>query len=388
MGEKKTGLGRARMEWARVHQRIMNEICRDFSAKRPFEGLTIGVCLHVEPKTAVLCSVLAEGGASIALTGSPGTTQDDVAEALAADGIAVYGRRADGRSEHAGNIRSVVSHDPDIVLDNGADLVAAVLASESAHRRLRGGTEETTTGANRLREDFARELDFPVIVINDSPLKSIVENQFGVGQGVVEAFMHATNLMVPAKHFVVIGYGFCGRGIARSLRSFGARVVVVEVDEVRALEAVLDGMEVRDLEEVLTWGEVFVTVTGRAGILRRAHFERMRDGAVLLNAGHFSWEIDVESLRTLSVETETFSTDIEGFRMASGRSIYLLARGEMINLAASGGNPIETMDLGLALQARSLARIATRGDELSPGPLPVPDDINREVARQMLAALS
>lgn len=372
---------RARVEWAREHMPVLAAIRQKLETERPFEGLGIGICLHIEPKTAVLVETLRAGGAEIALTGSPGTTQDDVAGALAASGVRVYGRRSDGTAAHRSNILGVLEHRPQLLLDNGADLVAAL------DYEVTGATEETTTGANRLREELSGNVAFPVIVINDSPLKSIVENQYGVGQTVVEGFMSLTNEAIPGRRFAVLGYGWCGRGIARSLRSFGARVGVVELDPIRALEAALDGMEVLELTEALAWGQVFLTVTGRPGVLGVEQFEAMSDGAILANAGHFSWEMDLDGLRELATGRREVGAAIERFALPSGKHLYLLARGEMLNLAGAGGNPIETMDLGLSLQALSLARLTTAAEKLPKGPHPVPADINDEVARRMLDAL-
>jgi adenosylhomocysteinase len=375
-----------RIAWAREHMPLLAALAPEMARERPLEGATLGMCLHIEPKTAVLCSLLRAAGARVALTGSPGTTQDDVAAALAGEGILVYGRRDDDAARHRDNVARVLDHGPTLLLDNGADLVAGLLERGRGGGVL-GGTEETTTGANRLREDLSGAVGFPVIVINDSPLKSIVENQHGVGQTVVDGFLRVTNLMLPGRRCVVIGFGWCGRGVARYLKNFGARVTVVERDAVRALEAAMEGFEVRELDETLASGQLFVTVTGRPGVLRREHFETMRDGAILANAGHFSWEIDVAGLRADARETARVDAAIERFRLPSGKRLYLLARGEMLNLAGGGGNPVEVMDLGLSLQALSLARVATGGAGLSPGPQPVPDDINREVARRMLDAM-
>ncbi len=358
---------------------VLAALREKLEASRPFDGILIGICLHIEPKTAVLCSVLRAGGAELAITGSPGTTQDDVADTLASEGISVYGRAQDDAAAHAANIDKVMSHRPNMLLDNGADLAAIALERGVS---ILGGTEETTTGANRLREDLAGDVTFPILVINDSPLKAIVENQHGVGQTIVEGFMRTTNLLIPRRRFVVVGYGWCGRGVARYLKSFGGDVCAVELDAIRALEAALDGFAVRELEEALPWGDVFITVTGRPGILRREHFDTMRDGAILANAGHFSWEIELGELEPLAA-----GDGIERLELPNGNTLYRLARGEMLNLAGGGGNPVETMDLGLALQTMSLTRIARGAKDLIAGPQPVPDDINREVARRMLAAL-
>ncbi len=367
------------IEWARTHMPVLSGLSSELSAKKVFAECRIGICLHVEPKTAVLCSVLRAAGAEVAITGSPGTTQDGVADALRAGGIAVYGRRADGTREHQHNIDSVVGHAPGVLLDNGADLAAAVASSGTP---VSGGTEETTTGANRLREELAGTVSYPVIVINDSPLKAIVENQHGVGQTIVEGFMRTTNLLIPRRRFTVVGFGWCGRGIARYLRQFGGDVVVVERDEVRALEAALEGFHVRELEHALADTRVLITVTGRPGVVRREHLDTLPDGAILANAGHFSWEIELGDLSRTPVRDGIERLDLPG-----EKRLYLLTRGEMLNLAGGGGNPIETMDLGLSLQALSLARVASGGEGLTVGPQPVPDDINRDVARRMLSAL-
>jgi adenosylhomocysteinase len=363
---------------------MLRELEAELSKSRPFAGITIGICLHIEPKTAVLATALARGGASIAITGSPGTTQDDVADWLAAEGFEVHGRRNDGIVEHRQNLSRVIERRPELLLDNGADLVSLLL--ERGGKAI-GATEETTTGANRLREELPGRVPFPVIVINDSPLKSIVENQHGVGQTVMTAFLQATNLGVAGRRFAVLGFGWCGRGIARSLSALGGRVAVVEPDSIRALEAALEGFEVSSLEEAIPRSEVFITATGRPGVLRREHFELLPDGAVLANSGHFSTEIELDVLREISRETARVDGGIERFTLSSGKTIYLLARGEMLNLAAGGGNPVEVMDLGLSLQAASLARIARDPSTLAPGPQPVPAEINQAVARRMLATL-
>jgi adenosylhomocysteinase len=356
-------------------------------AERPFQGKTIGICLHIEPKTAVMCRVLQAGGANIVITGSPGTTQDDVAAALRESGCEVFGRRADGAVEHAANIREVVARKPDIFLDNGASLVEDYLAGGQRHAIL-GGTEETTTGANLLREKLAGRIPFPVIVINDSPLKLIMENEHGVGPTVVSSFLNVTNLQIPAKRVAVFGYGSVGRGIAKSLQAQHARVTVVEPDPIRALEAVLHGMRVAPADAALRSSDVLITATGRPGAITADHLELLQDGAVLANAGHYSWEIDLEGLRRKAEITERVSESIEAFTMPGGKRLTLLARGEMLNLAGGGGNPVETMDLGLALQILSLRRIAQGAAELSVGPQAVPADINREVARGMVEVLA
>jgi len=379
--------GMHKIRWAELHQRLLQRLKEQFSETKPFGGLTIGMCLHVEPKTAVLCSVLQAGGAEVVITGSPGTTKNDVAAALRYMGMIVFGQQEDDFSKHLENIRQVMSYDPHLVLDNGADLIATYLAN-GGRGRLLASTEETTTGANRLRGELLGALSLPIIVINDSPLKLIVENEHGVGPTIVEGFMRETNLLVQSRSFVVFGYGSVGRGIARCLHRLGGHVMVVELDPLRALEAVLDGMRVTGLEEALGIGEVFFTATGRPGVIAGASFDRLPDGAILANAGHFSWEIDIAELRRRAVASERFREWVELFTLADGRRITLLAQGEMLNLAGGGGNPIETMDLGFALQAHSLAYLATHHSELQAGPQPVPGEINATVAKWMVESLS
>lgn len=379
--------GRQKVRWAETHMRLLQRLREQFRQSRPFAGMTIGVSIHVEPKTAVLCSVLQAGGANVVITGNVGTTKDDVAAALRAMGATVYGRQSDTAETHLEHVRQVLSHEPTLLLDNGADLVATYLA-QPRRWGLLAATEETTTGANRLREDLAEAIPIPIIVINDSPLKLIMENEHGVGPVIIEGFMRETNLQVQAKRFVVFGYGSVGRGIARRLRLLGGHVAVVEPDAIRALEATLDGMRVASTDDALAVGEVFFTATGRPSAITGDALARLRDGAILANAGHFSWEIDHEALRHQAVSVERFREWVEVFTLPDGRHITLLAHGEMLNLAGGGGNAIETMDIGFALQARSLAYLAERYRDLPLGPQPVPHAINIELAQWMVEALS
>lgn len=379
--------GLRKIRWAELHMRLLQRLREQFRQQRPFAGLTIGMCLHVEPKTAVLCWVLQAGGANVVITGSPGTTKDDVAAALRSTGITVYGQQDDGSATHLEHIRQVLLHDPDLFLDNGADLVALSLANPGK-KTVIAGTEETTTGANRLRSELQGQVSFPIIVINDSPLKLIMENEHGVGPSMVEGFMRETNLLVQSKRFVVFGYGSVGRGIARRLRVLGGHVAVVEPDSIRALEAVLDGMRVLPLGEALQSGEVFFTATGRPGVIAGAAFDALPDGSILANAGHFSWEIDLAELRRRAIKVERFREWVELFTLADGRHITLLAQGEMLNLAGGGGNPVETMDIGFSLQALSLAYLVQHHATLPPGPQPVPGEINAQIARWMVEVLS
>lgn len=359
---------------------LLSAVGASIASDKRLDGLRIGVSLHLEPKTAVLLGVLADAGAEIVATGNLGTTQDDIVAALNDAGLDVFGSRTDDPTAHQANLERAAGSQPDLLLDNGADLYALVIEQGVP---IRGGTEETTSGAMRLRGELAG-IDFPVIVINDSPLKAIVENKHAVGQSIVEGFLHVTNLMPQGRRFVVYGYGWCGRGIAHYARSVGGQVAIVEIDEIKALEAAVDGYRVLSSDETPEWGSVFITATGAKDVVGVADIERMGDGSVLVNAGHFDREIDTSGLAAAAVSVEEEGASIERYRLASGKSVVLLAEGRMFNLAAEGarGNSIESMDLGFSLQALSLARVATGG--LSPGPQPVPDDINRQVAAAMV----
>ena len=382
--------GLRRVEWIRSRMALLSGVRRDFETMGPFQKLTIGVSLHLEPKTVVLLETLRAGGADIVGTGNYGSTQDDMVAVLKSQGMLIFGTRGDTLEQHQENLRSVIEHGPHILLDNGADLVAGVITSGKAGA-VRGGTEETTSGGDRLRTELAGRVPFPVIVINDSPLKQIVENMHAVGQGVVESFMRITNLMVNGRRFVVVGYGWCGRGIAQYLRALGGRVGVVETDPIKAVEAALAGYRVGKLEDLAPWGEAFITATGRPGVIGRRNFAAIPTGAVLANAGHFDWEIDVPALRSLAARSRRVDDSIELFELADGRQIILIADGRMVNLAGREpkGNSIESMDVGFMLQALSLARVAQAPPgSLISGPQSVPVDINREIAHSLLAKLA
>lgn len=379
--------GRERVAWTRSNMPLLAAIRTQYEIERPFAGHRIGMCLHVEPKTAVLIEVLRAGGAEVAVTGSPATTDDGAAAYLAEDpGIKVYTRRSDTVAMHQDNIAHVLEAGPDMLIDNGADLVAMLLEHDACDGII-GGTEETTSGRIRYDEELDGRVPFPMIVINDSPLKLLIENQYGVGPTVMEGYMRTTNCLVPTNRFVVVGYGCCGRGIAKSLRAAGATVIVVEIDPIKALEAAFDGMLVRDLESALLEADVVITVTGRPRVLRREHLALLRDGAMLANAGHFSFEVDRDALAEMAVETSRVAPNVEEYRLASGKRLLLLGRGEMLNLTGATGNQTQVMDLGFALQLRSMHVVATASEPLLPGAQPVPDSVNFRVGTDMLHSL-
>jgi adenosylhomocysteinase len=377
-----------RIDWTRSRMPLLAAAREHFAATRPFEGHRIGMSLHLEPKTAVLLETLAAGGADVVATGNHGSTQDDVVAYLRSAGMTVFGARDDSLEQHHDNIAAVLDAGFDILLDNGADLAAGIVTRGIGSSVL-GGTEETTSGGDRLRGELAGEVPFPVIVINDSLLKAIGENKHAVGQSVVESFMRITNLMVPGRRFVVAGYGWCGRGVAHYLRQLGGKVAVVEIDELKAFEAAMDGFRVGSLEGLAGWGDVFITATGHPDILTASFFERVADGAVLANCGHFPWEIDVATLKAGAVSVTRVDDAIERIDLPGGRHVILLADGRMMNLAGREpkGNSLESMDLGFLLQSLSLERVALDAASLRAGAQPVPDDIDREIARRMLAAM-
>jgi adenosylhomocysteinase len=382
--------GLQRLDWTRSRMTMLAAVRERFRVERPFAGTRIGVDLHIDVKTAILLEVLNAGGAEMVATGNFGSTQDDIAAALRHQGMTVYGRRDDTLDVHHGHLARIIDHAPDIILDNGADLIATAI-ERGVERTIRGATEETTSGHLRLVEEFAGRVPFPVLVINDTPLKQIGENLHAVGESVVESYMRITNLMVNGRRFVVLGYGWCGRGCAKYFAALGGRVAIVEIDEIKALEAALDGFRVGTLEQLRSWGDVFVTATGRPNVIAADDIAQMRDGAVLINVGHFPWEIDVAGLRACATDARVITDSIERFGLAGGRHVVVLADGRLVNLAGINpkGNSIEAMDIGFMLQALSLERVAAGPrDGLVDGPQRIPDDINRFIARAMVAELS
>jgi len=377
--------GQVRVNWIRSRMQLLRNVQETFRRERPFSNKTIGVSLHLEPKTAVLLETLKIGGARIVGTGNLGSTQDDIVEVLKSWGMTIYGERSTDKEEHLRNVAKTVSAKPDLLLDNGADLVECAIKNNLIDR-ISGGTEETTSGDDKLRAKFIDKINFPIIVINDSPLKRIVENQHAVGQGNVESIMRMTNLMINGRRFVIVGYGWCGRGMAHYLKSFGGRVSIVEKDPIKNLEAVMDGFRVDTLKNLASWGQFFCTATSRESVISTNEFNQMPDGAILANSGHFPDEINVRALRDLAVSVNSMGSDLEEFELPNGKKLILLAGGQMIELAGTEpkGNSIEAMDLGFMLQALSLEFLVKDAEILSSGPQPVPTSINRKVAELMV----
>jgi adenosylhomocysteinase len=368
---------------------VLRQIREEFRREKPFEGIRIGVALHVEAKTAVLVKTLAEGGAKVAVAGcNPLSTKDECAAALAEEGFEVFAWRGQTEEEYFLNLRKVLGTGPQLLVDDGGDLIA--LAHQMGIDGILGACEETTTGVNRLKR-MSEEgvLRFPVIAVNDSPSKRLFDNRFGTAESTIQALMGLTNLQLAGKKIVIAGYGHVGRGIASRLKGMGAIVYVVETNPVRALEAMMDGFQTLDMQEAASLGEIFVTCTGSTKVIRREHFEQMKDGAILANAGHFDVEIDLPSLQTLSVSRKEVLPDVEEFKLGDGRRLYLLCKGRLVNLAGerSMGHPIEIMDMSFSLQALSLRYLVEQAGKLSPGVYEVPEDIDKKVAELKLRSL-
>jgi adenosylhomocysteinase len=372
--------------------RVLALIRERFQKERPLTGITIGACLHVTTETANLVETLFAGGAEVALCASnPLSTQDDVAAALCEEtGIEVYAIKGEDNETYYRHINSVLDTRPNVTMDDGADLVS-LLHKERQDQlgEVIGGTEETTTGVIRMRAMAADgALRYPIVSVNDANTKHLFDNRFGTGQSTIDAIMRSTNLLLAGRTVVVCGYGMCGRGVASRAKGLGAQVVVTEVDPLPALEAAMEGYRVMPLREAARIGEVFVTVTGDTGVIRREHLELMRDGAVLANAGHFDVEIDKSALAELAGGAVRRIRDfVDEFTLADGRRVHLLAEGRLVNLAAAEGHPAAVMDMSFANQALSVEWIVKRRGTLDPEVHPVPAEIDAEVARLKLQTM-
>ncbi|MGZ8649326.1 MAG: adenosylhomocysteinase [Solirubrobacteraceae bacterium] len=381
--------GEARIRWADDQMPVLRSIRERFASERPLDGLMVGACLHVTSETAMLARTLAAGGAEVALCASnPFATQDDVAAALSAGGIEVHAVRGDDAEAWASRVAAVVARAPRITLDDGADLLTALhLARPDLLEGMLGGTEETNTGLVRLRALEAEgRLACPVIAVNEAVAERTFNDRFGTGQSALDGILRTTNLLLAGHTLVVLGYGWAGKGVALRADGMGASVIVCEVDPMRALEARMDGFEVMPALEAAERGDVFVTVTGGRDVLRSEHFARMKDGAVLANAGHFDVEIDVVALRAAASEVREVRPRVEQ-HVVDGRRLNLLAAGRVVNLAAAEGHPAAVMDISFALQALAAEDLVLRAGELAPGVHPVRDAIDREVAALKLASL-
>lgn len=382
--------GRLKIDWVSAHMPVLNAIRAEFERDRPFAGVRVAVSIHLEAKTAYLAHVIRAGGADVAITGSnPLSTQDDVAAALAADGINVYAWYNASTEEYRSHILETLDTRPGIIIDDGGDLVNALHTERTdLVPNVLGGCEETTTGVLRLRAmEKAGRLLFPMIAVNDALCKYLFDNRYGTGESVWSGIMRTTNLIVSGKNVVVLGYGWCGRGVAMKARGLGARVIICEVDPVRAIEAYMDGYQVMNSADAAAVGDMFITVTGCRDILRGLHYSRMKDGAILANAGHFDVEINKPELEAASTKRRTVRKNIEEFTLGDGRRIYLLAEGRLVNLAAGDGHPAEIMDMSFALQALSARYMLENAGKMEKRVYDVPPELDRRVARIKLQSL-
>ncbi|WP_090638362.1 adenosylhomocysteinase [Paenibacillus sp. UNC496MF] len=382
--------GRLKIDWVAAHMPVLNRIREQFEREQPFKGLKVTISLHLEAKTAYLAKVVQAGGADVTITGSnPLSTQDDVCAALAEDGITVYAKYNPEPAEYKALLVKALETKPDLIIDDGGDLVTILHAERpDLMANLRGGAEETTTGIIRLKAmEKDGSLKFPMVAVNDAYCKYLFDNRYGTGQSVWDGINRTTNLVVAGKTVVVVGYGWCGKGVAMRAKGLGAQVVVTEIDAIRAVEAYMDGFTVLPMREAAKLGDFFVTVTGNRDVIRGEHYEVMKDGAILSNAGHFDVEVNKPELEAMSVSKRVVRRNIEEFRLKDGRSIYLLAEGRLVNLAAGDGHPAEIMDMTFALQAMSLKYVNDRYEAIGAKVVNVPYELDEQVARYKLEAL-
>jgi adenosylhomocysteinase len=385
------GQGRDRIAWAFSEMPVLAEIHDRFKRDRPLAGLTVSGCLHITTETANLARVLKAGGADLVLCASnPLSTQDDVAASLVEHhDIPVFARCGEETDLYYAHIRAALEHRPRITLDDGADLVSEIHKHHTGLlESMLGGTEETTTGVIRLRAMAASgALRYPIVAVNDAMTKHLFDNRYGTGQSALDGVIRATNILLAGRVFTVAGYGWCGRGLAMRAKGHGARVIVAEVEPLRALEAAMDGFEVMPLAEAAARSDFIATVTGDKHVLDRRHFEVMKDGCVIANAGHFNVEINLPALESMAVDKTRPRKQVKEYRLADGRRIRLLAEGRLVNLAAAEGHPAAVMDMSFANQALSVAWLAAHASELEVAVHPVPWAIDQEIARLKLAAL-
>jgi len=368
---------------------VLNQIKNRFSKEKPLKGLTLGACLHVTKETAVLAEALVAGGAKVALCGSnPLSTQDDVAAALADEGINVFAWRGQNTEEYYQCIDKVLDFKPVITLDDGADLVGTLHSKRKEQlKSVKGGTEETTTGVVRLRAmEKDGSLKYAIIAVNDAYTKYLFDNRYGTGQSTIDGVIRATNTLLAGKNFVVGGYGWCSRGIAMRAQGLGANVIVTEVKPIRALEAAMNGLRVMPIAEAAAIGDIFVTATGDINVIRKEHMQKMKDGAIIANSGHFNVEISLKDLEALSTAKRTMRPNLEEFTLKDGRHLYLLAEGRLVNLAAAEGHPSEVMDMSFANQALCAEHLS-KSDKMTPKVYTVPCDIDDNVAELKLKSM-
>ncbi len=368
---------------------VLGGIRRRFEVERPFKGLTVSMVLHVESKTAALALAVQAGGADVRLAaGNPLSTDDDSVAALTEAGVETHAVKGETVAEYRTGVEAMLEADPDVIVDDGADLVALVHTRRHDRGRVRGSTEETTTGVTRLRAlEKAGKLLFPAIDVNDAPMKHLFDNRYGTGQSTVDGIVAATNLLIAGKVCVVAGYGWCGKGVASRLKGLGADVVVTEIDPIAALEARMDGFRVMPMLDAARIADLIVTVTGSVGVVREPHFKVLKDGCLLANAGHFDVEISRPDLEGISVSRSVVRPQVEEYRFADGRRAYLIGDGRLVNLAAGQGHPVEIMDLSFALQALSVEHLARHGLSMDRKVHPVPTELDLAVAKAAMSPM-
>jgi len=384
--------GKRKIEWANQQMPVLQLIRKRFIKEQPLKGVRVSACLHVTSETANLAITLRDGGANVVLCASnPLSTQDEVAACLVKDfSIPTFAIKGEDNATYYSHLSAALDHKPQITMDDGADLVTMLLTKRTdLVPGVIGGTEETTTGVIRLRA-MAKDgaLKYPVISVNDALTKHLFDNRYGTGQSTIDGILRATNLLLAGMRVVIAGYGWCGRGVAMRSKGLGADVIITEVNPVRALEAVMDGFRVMPMSEAAKVGEIFVTVTGDKSVLTSEHFERMRDGAVLCNSGHFNVEIDIPALEKLSSGKKPARPFVDEYTMKDGRRLYLLGEGRLINLAAAEGHPAAVMDMSFANQALSAEHLVKHAAEMERQVYPVPEPIDRQIARLKLEAMS
>jgi adenosylhomocysteinase len=378
------------VEWAAKHMPVLAQIKARFEKEKPLAGVTIGACLHVTKETAVLAETLKAGGATVALCGSnPLSTQDEVAAYLATKGINVYAWRDQKTDEYFWCINKVLDYKPQVTLDDGADVVGTLHKERTELlKNVIGGTEETTTGVIRLRAmEQDNALKYPIIAVNDAYTKYLFDNRYGTGQSTIDGILRATSILLAGKNFVVAGYGWCGRGLAMRAKGMGAKVVVTEIDPTKALEAVMDGFQVMPMSKAAEIGDVFVTLTGNTSVIRKEHMQKMKDGAIIANSGHFNVEINIPDLEKMSKSKRTLRPNLVEYTLKDGRKLHLLAEGRLVNLAAAEGHPSEVMDMSFANQALSTEYLVKNRD-LETRVYRVPKEIDELVAGLKLKAVN
>jgi adenosylhomocysteinase len=383
--------GKRRIEWANQQMPVLQLIRKRFIKEQPLKDIRMSACLHVTSETANLAVTLRDGGADVVVCASnPLSTQDEVAASLVKDySIPTFAIKGEDNATYYAHISAALDHQPQITMDDGADLVTQLLTKRTdLVKNVIGGTEETTTGVIRLRA-MAKDgtLKYPMIAVNDALTKHLFDNRYGTGQSTIDGILRATNLLIAGLHIVVAGYGWCGRGVAMRAKGLGADVIVTEVSPVRALEAVMDGFRVMPMNEAAKIGEIFVTVTGDKAVIAHEHFERMKDGAVICNSGHFNVEIDIQALEKLSSSRKPVRPFVEEFAMKDGRKIYLLGDGRLINLASAEGHPASVMDMSFANQALASEYLLKHHKELERQVYPVPEAIDRHIAKLKLESM-